>query len=71
MAVEGRHRVFPDPLDAIQFEKWLNDRDDSVRDEIRFAIESGFDLEDVPGGQKRPGCRQGPDTRLRGHAAGI
>lgn len=53
MAVEGRHRVFPDPLDAIQFEKWLNDRDDSVRDEIRFAIESGFDLE-----SRRPALRQ-------------
>lgn len=45
MALEGRHRVFPDPINATEFERWLDERDSDLQDEIRFAIESSLDLE--------------------------
>ncbi len=53
MALEGRHRVFPDPLDAPEFEYWLGERDTGVSDEVLFAMESSFDLE-----SRRPALRE-------------
>ncbi len=44
-AEEGRHSVFPDPLDATEFEAWLAERDPEIRARCRFAVESGLDLE--------------------------